>query len=231
MSDVEKYYDKFSEHQLSIDINARHRSIAQKTLVHGLKSNAKVLEIGCGIGTVTQLIAEKLTTGKITAIDISPKSIEIAGQRLKHLSNVTFQSADIINADINEKYDFILLPDVIEHIPIDQHPKLFKQLSSLLSENGIIFIHIPNPDYLAWETKHYKEKLQIIDQPVYTSILCNSIKDTGLYIHFLETYSIWVEQCDYQVIILKKSPKKFNKIEFNPTFFQKVKFKLKSFFS
>ncbi len=230
MSDVEKYYDEFSTHQLSIDINARHRSIAQRALVHGLKSNSKVLEIGCGIGTVTQLIAEKLRDGKITAIDISPKSIEIAQNRLKHLTNVSFKAADITQTDIKEKYDFILLPDVIEHIPIEQHPKLFKQLASLLSENGIIFIHIPNPDYLVWETKHNKENLQIIDQPIYTSILCDSIKDTDLYIHFLETYSIWVEQCDYQAIILKKSPKKFNKLEFNPTFFQKVKFKLKSLF-
>ena len=41
----------------------------------------RLLEIGCGHGVAVSLVCEKLTTGTITAIDRSPKMIEMATRR------------------------------------------------------------------------------------------------------------------------------------------------------
>ena len=41
----------------------------------------RLLEIGCGHGVAVSLVCERLTTGTITAIDRSPKMIEMATRR------------------------------------------------------------------------------------------------------------------------------------------------------
>ena len=103
-------------------------------------------------------------------------------------------------------YDFIVLPDVLEHIPIEKHPVLFKSLSASLNDDGSIVIHLPNPYYLAYLREHDPESLQIIDQPLYTNLLTDNIYGNGLFIHCLNSYSIWTIESDYQVIVLRKKP-------------------------
>jgi trans-aconitate methyltransferase len=41
----------------------------------------RLLEVGCGHGVAVSLVRERLTTGTITAIDRSPKMIEMATRR------------------------------------------------------------------------------------------------------------------------------------------------------
>jgi trans-aconitate 2-methyltransferase len=202
-SPVANYYDEFTTQQLKEGANDRHIKILEWVKKYTPKKTDTILVIGCGIGIETQLLASLVKRGHITATDISPESIEIAKQKLKHLNNVTLIAGDIIELDIKGKFDFIILPDVLEHIPIAQHSTLFKKLKSLLKDSGIILIHIPNPYNLQWDHIHDKDSLQIIDQPIYTNEFVQNAYPHGLYIHYLETYSIWKVNNDYQVIVLR----------------------------
>ena len=170
-----------------------------------MPKKGRFLEIGCGIGTQTKLMLQYLSLdANVTAIDISEKSIEIAKKRLKKYENLELISGDIIEIDIGGIYDVIVLPDVIEHIPLAQHRTLFDKLSKLLKKEGFILIHIPSPYYLEWATQYKKEDLQVIDQPVHTLELLKNLDNTNLYVHYLNTYSIFNNPEDYQIIVLKQ---------------------------
>lgn len=224
------YYDEYSERQARVGVNQRHLSILAKMRENGLKSNHRVLEIGCGIGTFSGLLGKTLNSGTALCLDLSPKSVEIAVETYASFNNLNFVAANALDYDFgSEPFDQIVLPDVIEHIPLDQHAALFTKLEKVLKPNGSIQIHIPNPAYLAWCHNHRPDLLQIIDLPIYTEELLKNIRPSGLHIHKLETYGIWVVDGDYQFIVLKKDNfQNFtNLLEDKVSFLDKVKYKLK----
>ena len=224
-----EYYNEYVGRQKNISVNLRHKSIASKLVSAGLKSTSNVLEIGCGIGTFSGLLADLIPNGKGLCVDISDKSIEEASNCYNLKTNLTFKTANAIEHNFGDQsFDAVVLPDVIEHIPLEFHSKLFEKISQLLKPQGFVFIHIPNPHYLAWCHENRPDLLQIIDQPIYTDELITNTSPYGLNIHSLNTYSIWVEDGDYQYIILKKANyQNFeNQIEEKITIWDKIKYKM-----
>jgi trans-aconitate 2-methyltransferase len=227
--EIEAYYDEYVERQLRVGVNKRHHSILEKLKKSGLQSTDHVLEIGCGIGTFTSLLIREVSSGQVVSMDISGASIRYANDHNTR-ANLKFIHADAANHDFGAQlFDVIVLPDVLEHIPIELHHQLFEKLAKVLKPSGFIFIHIPNPFYLDWCHINQPDILQIIDQPIHTEILLKSLVDIDLYIHELKTYSIWWEDCDYQYIVLrKKSVLSFSKqIPNEISFFDRLKAKWK----
>lgn len=205
--EVVDFYDDFTKKQLEKGINNRHLSIRRWLRKLGLRKGCRVLEIGCGIGTVTELIVGDVgASGSVVAMDISPKSIEIAMTRFAGYPNLSLIAADATDYDFESKFDVIVLPDVIEHIPLELHSKLFKKLESIVEDDGNIVIHIPNPYYLEWVHANRPEVLQVIDQPVFTDLLVENTYPNGLYIHSLQNYCLCMDKSDYQVVELRKRP-------------------------
>lgn len=224
---IEEFYDEYVQRQLKVGVNKRHYSILEKLKKAGLKSSHKVLEIGCGIGTFTGLIIKEITSGSVVAMDISGASIKYANDHNTY-SNLSYIHADAANHDFgNQQFDVIVMPDVIEHIPLDLHCQLFAKLAQVLKPDGFIFIHIPSPYYLQWAIDQGHET-QVIDQPIYTDVLLSNITPANLIVHFLETYSIWIKEGDYQQIVLKHHPKlvEFTHYKESTSLLSKVKAKL-----
>ena len=137
-----KFYDDFVDQQLKSGIHHRHLAILKWLQKFSMPQTGNFLEIGCGIGTQTELLLQELSLdSKVTAIDISEKSIAYAKKRLKLYDNVTLIVGDITEINLSGKFDVIILPDVIEHIPLELHSNLFKKLAALLEEKGFLLIH------------------------------------------------------------------------------------------
>lgn len=68
-----------------------------------------VLEVGCGTGTLLSRLSPRRGVG----VDISPRMVEIASAKFPDL---TFAVTDAENLDLRETFDFIIVPDVIEHL-------------------------------------------------------------------------------------------------------------------
>jgi cyclopropane fatty-acyl-phospholipid synthase-like methyltransferase len=225
-TEAQRFYDEFVDHQLTIGVNERHHSIMRHLKRAGLEPRHRILEIGCGVGTLTGLLAEHISRdGSLLATDLSPKSVEVARASLARFANVDLRAGDILEMEIDGTFDVIVLPDVIEHIPLEQHPQLFGRIAGWLREGGFALMNYPNPNFLEWCREHKPEELQVIDQPVYTDVLTANAYPHGLYLDFLETYSIWVHEGDYQVAVLRRraDATDFTEIPWRPPFRQKLR--------
>lgn len=196
---ISDFYDKYIDNQIKYSYNERHYFVLEETENLGLKSDSSMLEIGCGIGVITKLLAEKITTGSITSVDISPKSIEYAKNNIS-AKNIDFIAADVVEHDFNKKYDFISLFDVLEHIPVDKFPDLFSKIETLMSKDSFLVINIPTCEHIKYIEKNAPEKLQIIDQPIPVSHIIDVATKAGLRLHTCKFSNIW-EKYDYQFLV------------------------------
>lgn len=209
-SAVKKYYDEYIKEQYEIGVNDRIFLMYEKLQAHGLKSTSKVIELGCGIGVVTHLIRKTVTKGSIESIDLSPESIEFAKEKITD-KNIQFYAGDVTEYQPKLKAaDFVTLFDVIEHIPIDLHEKLFLNVASMLSDEGQLLINIPSPASINWDRENAPEVLQIIDQPIPLSLITKNCDNAGLEVVKFESHSIWMED-DYHFMVIRKKKDYTNK--------------------
>lgn len=115
---------------------------------HRIKSGSKILEIGCGEGGNLLPFAQRGC--EVVGIDMSLSRI----QQAQHFSQKYDMWGTFIFCDFltytppmaeNEKFDVILLHDVIEHIR-DKHA-FIKHIVKFLKSDGILFVAFP-----AWQT-------------------------------------------------------------------------------
>ena len=188
-------------------INIRHRTIFKNLKKVGLKPDSNVLEIGCGIGTVSHLILKGIPQGSFVGLDISSESIKMAQQFNAFHKKAEFMVNDMSNFTHKTKFDFVVFPDVLEHIPVEQHANIFKTIAELMSPNGIVLINIPEPNYLDWMRIHQPEGLQIIDQSLSMQDLLNNSYPYGFKLFSMNPYSLHYQEPDYLCIVLKKNMK------------------------
>ena len=202
MSSAE-FYDNFISAQIKSGVNDRIVGLYERMCRLELNNNTSVLEIGCGIGMLTYLLLRKIRTGKIEAVDISPKSIEFAQKHLR-ANNLSLSAADILQFEPRSSpFDRITLFDVIEHIPLEQHDAVFQRISKWMQDESLLLINIPNPGYILFDQKNNPAALQETDQPVFLAPLSTGLAKASLDIVQMETYSVWVKD-DYQFLVVRK---------------------------
>lgn len=73
-----------------------------------LRTGSRVLDVGCGFGDTTRLIAKRVgPSGEVVGVDGSPRFIEVAAQAAKEsgVENVRFGVRDVQSADLGGPYD------------------------------------------------------------------------------------------------------------------------------
>ena len=101
-----------------------------------------ILEIGCGTGKNTTLLAQ--IGQHVSAIDFSPSMIERARHKLS-LDNVTFGAADITRPwpYQDQSFDLVVCNLVLEHI--SDLSFIFAQTFRVLRERGCFFVSELHP--------------------------------------------------------------------------------------
>jgi SAM-dependent methyltransferase len=94
------------------------------------------LELGCAVGTFTELLASRCE--RVLAVDISHTAIERATERLAHLSNVRCE-VRVLPADLpNGPFDLVVASDVLYYWPMSDLLQAIPVLEQALAPNGIL---------------------------------------------------------------------------------------------
>jgi len=205
LQNIKEFYNEFSKQQVVTGVNLRHYYLFRQIVSCGLKNNHSLLEIGCGIATLTGLIANYLKKGKILATDISPENIELAKTRLGKHKNVQFIVSDMQDFSYNQKFDFIILADVLEHIPKNLHSDLFHKIAEYMNDDAVLFINIPHPKNIEFIRNNFPERLQIIDQELYANGLSDNAMNAGMILETFHSYNLFHRENDYVRMIFRKN--------------------------
>jgi trans-aconitate 2-methyltransferase len=99
----------------------------------------RVVDIGCGPGNSTELLAARFPDAIVTALDSSPDMIEAAGARLPQ---VRFELISIESWDDPGPFDVILANAVLQWVT--PHDTLFPSLVMKLTPGGSLAVQMPD---------------------------------------------------------------------------------------
>lgn len=202
---VRHWYNSFAVKQQKVGINLRHYHIMNRIIKTGLRKDHNVLEIGCGIGTLTQLIKGYISKGKIVATDISDESIQLAKEKFSRSNNIELVVSDMSLFKNDLIFDYIILADVLEHIPRSEHKSLFNTISLHMHDESLVCINIPHHKALDFIRSNKPERLQIIDQSLSAAEILKDSDGSGLELIEYISYSLYHNENDYVFMTLKRN--------------------------
>ena len=194
-------YFKNENDTLETAQNNKIQHIVKKLNIH---PNQKVLDIGCGWGSLAIDIA-KSTNCEVTGITLSKNQFNYCIKKAKELNlenQVTFKLIDYRLLD--EKFDRIVSVGMFEHVGRKFYNKFFNQIQKLLNDDGVSLIHTigsvnPPRDPHPWITKYifpggYTPSLSEVITPVEKAGLIVSDIEV-LKLHYSYTLKHWKENC------------------------------------
>jgi trans-aconitate 2-methyltransferase len=195
---VREYYDQFRDSRMvryRIDGNLRIQRAAERVVAY-VRPESRVLEIGCGIGMVTEQVAGRLSSGHIWACDISPKNIEYAtrtvrSRRIDFFTADALDGFDSIATKVSEPVDVVVMVDVLEHLPSKTHEGLFANLRAVMGSDAVAVLTYPSPQFQRYLREFEPDKLQLIDEVVELEHLLQVAGRTGLSLRHFSLEDVW----------------------------------------
>ncbi len=125
------------------DLDASERDMLELTCRRAeLTDGQRVLDLGCGWGSLSLFMAEKYPKSKITAISNShsQKAFIDARKIQQGIMNLEVITADMNNFQTAEKYDRVVSVEMFEHMR--NYMLLLRKINDFLTPEGKLFVHI-----------------------------------------------------------------------------------------
>ncbi len=132
-------------------LHPKHRLMNyHKFFVDNVDGNDVVLDIGCGNGALSYDVANKAK--RVVGIDLSEKNISVAKERYSR-ENVEYICGDALKDLPGEKFDVIIMSNVLEHI--ENREEFLKRLKGKAAK---LLIRVPmmNRDWITLYKKEMK---------------------------------------------------------------------------
>lgn len=104
-----------------------------------LRAPKRCIDLGCGPGNSTELVAQRFPEAATEGLDSSPDMLEKARKRLPNLS---FVLGDVATWSDAAGYDLIFANAVLQWLP--DHQGLFPRLARSLAPGGALAVQMPN---------------------------------------------------------------------------------------
>lgn len=100
----------------------------------------KIIDIGCGPGNSTNVLAKKFPNASILGIDLSENMLE---QAKKNYPQLDFKVGDVSKClgDLGNDFDIVFSNACIQWVP--NHHEILKQMMNILKPQGILAVQTP----------------------------------------------------------------------------------------
>jgi trans-aconitate 2-methyltransferase len=129
----------WSARQYSIFEQQRTRPVRDLVAAIAVDDVQRAVDLGCGPGNSTEVLAERYPAAKVTGLDSSDNMLVDARQRLPGLN---FELADIANWNPAQTFDVILANASLQWLP--DHAQLYPRLVSKLTPGGSLAVQTPD---------------------------------------------------------------------------------------
>jgi SAM-dependent methyltransferase len=165
-----------------------HRPVGEQAIARmDLNSDARVLDVGCGSGWATRLIAETAVNGRVVGIDISDEMIALAQSSSSAFSNVDFKVASAETLPFNDG-EFTHAFSMESLYYYSNMSTALNEIYRVLASRGrfvtVVDLYLENEPSHQW-IPTLKVPVQVLGVADYHSLLNNAgfvnVKDERLY--------------------------------------------------
>lgn len=115
---------------------------------------ARVLDVGCGVGFVSAMVAN-VRAADVVGVDSSSVAVAYAERRpAPHRGSVGFVCSDFLELGAPAiAFDVVLLVDAYEHFPVKTRRRLHEQIGRVLVVGGRVVVTAPTP----WSSQRVRD--------------------------------------------------------------------------
>lgn len=107
-----------------------------------LEGHERVLDFGCGMGTVAYYAAKRLPRGHLTCLDVSGRWLKACRRTLRSFGNVSFLRTETPRL-AEESFDVAYCHFVLHDIPERELERIVPALSASLKSGGLLIFREP----------------------------------------------------------------------------------------
>src|SRR5262245_53526044 len=137
--DVKEYWLERGENYLDEALPYEYHRLQERFLCDVLRTGklplGHVLELGCGFGRITRLLAKRFPQSHINASDLSQEQLANARRLCAVHSNVSFSPYDFYSSDPfpgGDSFDLVIAVEVFLHHPAEAVVALLQRLSGVV---------------------------------------------------------------------------------------------------
>ena len=151
--DFERAYDElhslFLEEQqegseIYAHVNPRGQDRARQAIVRKVGTGHSILEVGCGDGTTSRLLAEQ--GNRVRSIDVSEVALRAAKQHLAgHSLDLQYEHGDGRKLEFaDNSFDYVVSEHLVEHLSLDDMRTHLSEVRRVLKPGGCYLISTPS---------------------------------------------------------------------------------------
>lgn len=162
IEEMSAYYDRHApwhDQGMGYESNANMEKLLEP-IIRAVEShirNGDVLEIACGTGNWTQVLAKRARC--VVAVDASPAALGIARTKVSAYKNVSLALGDAYALDgVGGFFDLVFAADWWSHIPKTMIPSFLETVTGKLAHGSrVVFIDMSLNEYFESEPCYYDD--------------------------------------------------------------------------
>jgi len=114
----------------------------------------KVIDLGCGTGTISKKVKERFVNAEITCVDLAESMLKMSKEKLKNFDGISYKQGDFKEFEFTENYHVVISSLALHHLDTDgDKEKFYKKIYKALNENGVFY----NADVIIGENSYNQE--------------------------------------------------------------------------